>query len=117
MGGDYYFSKVNDRWSETAVGTNAGVTITRTAPTGVHFDSVTGFQCSGDAAALVSLESPSGTVLWRKRFTAAFTFSEAFPLGAIKGAEAAAVLLKISASTTNCEANIQGFTIYRSPKA
>ena len=108
MGGDYYFDKINDRWSATGVGTTAGVTVTKTGATGTSLYSVTGFQCSGDAAAVVTVESPAATVLWRKRFAAAFTMSEAFPLGTIKGAVAADVLVKISASTANCEANLQG---------
>lgn len=83
--------------------------MTHAATTGkVHV--CTSIQASGDAAALVTIESPSGTVLWRKRFSAAFTMSEAFPPGVIQGAGSAAMLVKVSAGTTNTEANIQGFT-------
>lgn len=100
---------VKSRFSATGVGTNAGVTVTQTAPTATNdYYSVTGIQCSGDAAAIVTVESPASTILYRKRFAAAFNMSESFPIGAIKGAAAGAVLVKISASTSNCEANMQG---------
>lgn len=66
---------------------------------------------SGDAACLVTIESPANTVLWRKRFTAAFNDSEAFEPGEITGANGAALLVKISASTSNCEANIEGMAL------
>ncbi len=108
--GDYYFGKVRSRSSGTGVGTTAGVTVTLTAPTGNLAHNATGIQCSGDAAALVTVESPSGTVLYRKRFTAAFNMSESWPLGVMKGALGAAMLVKISASTANCEANVQSLT-------
>lgn len=112
MSGDYYFDKIRDRWSSTGVGTNAGVTVTKTAPSNANFFySVVGIQCSGDAAAVVTIESPAATILWRKRFAAAFTMSETFPLGSMAAAAGQAVLVKISASTANCEANIQGATV------
>ena len=55
----------------TGTGTNAGVTVTKTAPSANKRHFVTGIQCSGDAACVVTVESPSGTELFRKRFTAA----------------------------------------------
>lgn len=90
------------------MGTNAGVTVTHTLTTGANHAEVTGVQGSGDAAALVTIESPAGTAIWRKRFAAAFTFSETLLL---PGAAAQNVLVKISASTANCEANIQGYDV------
>jgi hypothetical protein len=96
-------------WSGTGVGTNAGVTVTKAAVTGQRH-SCAGIQCSGDAAALVTIESPSGTPLFSKRYAAAFTMSEAFPPGALLGSLSGAMLVKISASTSNSEANIQGFS-------
>lgn len=106
----YWEDKVRRRFSGTGVGTTAGVTVTEAAPTsGRH--SVTGIQCSGDAAAVVTIESPASTILYRKRFAAAFNMSEQFPIGAMVGASAGAILVKISASTANCEANIQGVTV------
>lgn len=84
--------------------------MTRAATTG-RTQTCSGIQCSGDAACIVTIESPSATVLWRKRFAAAFTMSEAFPIGEIVGAADAAMLVKVSASTSNSEANIQGFEI------
>lgn len=97
-------------FSGTGAGTNAGVTVTVTAPSATQKTRyVTHIACSGDAAALVTIESPASTVLWRKRFAAAFNMSEHFtvPLPAAAGQD---VLVKISASTSNCEANIIGFT-------
>jgi hypothetical protein len=111
-GGDPFFDKARNRWSGTGVGTNAGVTVTQSAPVANRKLTCSGIQCSGDAAALVTIESPSSTVLWRKRFAAAFTMDATFPIGQIVSAtDAQAMLVKISASTSNCEANIQGFTI------
>ena len=108
---DSFYSKISSRVSGAGVGTTAGATVTLAAPTGAKGYTCAGIQCSGDAAALVTIESPSATVLWRKRFAGAFTMSERFELGNIKGAAAAAMLVKISASTANCEANIQAFVI------
>jgi hypothetical protein len=111
MGGDTYFDKIRTRFNASGVGTNAGVTVTQAAPTSPRRHTCAGIQCSGDGAALITIESPSGTAIWRKRFAAAFSMSETFPLGTVVGADGAALLVKISASTSNCEANIQGATI------
>lgn len=103
-------NRVKDRFQATGVGTTAGVTVTQAAPSDTNsYYSVTGIQCSGDAAAVVTIESPASTVLYRKRFAAAFTLSEKFEPGTLEGAAGQAVLVKISASTANSEANIQGF--------
>lgn len=104
--GDYFYSKDAGRTIASAVGTISGVTATIPAVTGQRLH-CTGIQASGDAAALVTIESPAATVLWRKRFAAAFSVSEAFPLGAVVGAVGQALLVKVSASTANSEANIQ----------
>lgn len=110
-GGDPLFSLAVSRWQEDAVDTDGGgVTATHAAETGL-IHSATGIQCSGDAAALVTIEAPANTILWRKRFTGAFTMSEAFPLGVIRGAAGDAILVKVSAATTNSEANMQGVTL------
>lgn len=90
-----------------AVGTNSGVTATLAAVAGGP-NVVTHISGSGDAAALVTVESPSGTVIWRKRFAAAFTFSENFAYGELESAANTAILVKVSASTSNSEANIAG---------
>lgn len=95
-------------WSATGVGTNAGVTVTHTITTGATNCEVTGIQCSGDAAAVVTIESPAGTKIYQKRFAAAFNMSEGFATPK-KGAASQNVLVKISASTSNCEANIDGY--------
>lgn len=96
-------------WAEDGVGTNAGVTVTHAAAAG-NIHRVAAIQCSGDAAAVVTVESPAATVLYTKRFAAAFNMSEQFPVP-IAGSDGGAVLVKISASTANCEANIQGYTV------
>ena len=57
---------------------------------------------------MVTIESPAGTVLYRKRFAAAFTLSEGFGTPK-KGATGQNILVKNSASTANCEANIDGY--------
>ena len=110
MSGDYFFGKVLARRKGTGAGTSSGVTVTISGVTGqVHC--VTGIEVSGDAAALVTIESPASTILFRKRFAAAFAFSETFPIGTIVAVAATDVLVKISASTSNCEANIQVLSI------
>ena len=108
--GDYYYNKDAGRGAATAVGTSGGATATVTGTSGQK-QHATGIQCSGDAAALVTVESPSGTVLWRKRFAAAFSVSEAWGLGSIVGSSGGDMLVKISASTSNSEANIQTIKI------
>jgi hypothetical protein len=109
--GDFYFGKVEERWqSSTATTTTGGLTLTKAAPSdALDYYAVTSIQASGDAAAVVSLESPSGTTIWRKRFSAAFTMSETFPPGTVIGAAGQAVLGKVSANTTNAEINVQGY--------
>ena len=97
-------------FNASGVGTNAGVTVTQAAASDALKKAlVTAIQCSGDAACLVTVESPAATVIWRKRFAAAFTHSEVFDTPLL-GAIGQAILVKISASTANCEANMQGYT-------
>ena len=111
MAGDYFFGKISKRFSGTATGTNAGVTLTQAAGGAGKRHNCWGIECSGDAAAVVTVESPASTILFQKRFSAAFTMSESFPPGTIMGSDNGAMLVKISASTSACEANIQGVTI------
>lgn len=111
MAGDYYFDKIRDRNSATAAGTTAGVSATVASPGTTEKLVCTGIQCSGDIAAIVTVESPASTVIWRKRFSAAFTMSETFVLGTVVGAQNQAMIAKVSASTTNSEANIQAVAI------
>lgn len=96
-------------FSDTGAGTNAGVTVTETGAANKR-KFCTGIQMSGDAAALVTVESPAGTVLWQKRYAAAFDDSADFHVAPLKGAVGSDMLVKISASTSHCEANIQGYT-------
>lgn len=105
--GDAFFEYDAGRYLTTAAGTNAGVSATIAAVTGKKLDCL-GIQCSGDLAALVTIESPASTVLWQKRFAAAFTLSERFDPGTVVGGSGSALLVKISASTSHCEANIEG---------
>lgn len=99
-------NKVRGSAQGTGVGTNAGVTVTLTGLAGQVF-SVRGIQVSGDAAAIVTVESPASTVLYRRRIAAAGSLAETWDIGQLKGASGADVLVKISASTANCEASIQ----------
>lgn len=107
-----YINRAKGAFQASAVGTNAGVTTTQAAPSllGDRY-TVTGIQCSGDAAAIVTIESPASTILYRKRFAAAFNMSERFEPGTLNAAPGAAVLVKVSASTSNSEACIQGFRL------
>jgi hypothetical protein len=109
-GGDPLLGWIIHRVSGTGVGTNAGVTVTLAADSGLVY-CVTGIQVSGDLAALVTIESPVGTVIWRTREVGAFTRPWVFPPGLLQGAMGAATAVKISASTANCEANIQAFSV------
>lgn len=59
----------------------------------------------------MTVESPAGTVLYKKRFAAAFNVSENFLGAPLVGATSQNILVKISASTSNCEANIQGYDV------
>lgn len=105
----YFFDRRAARqFQSSGVGTNEGVTVTQAA-SGSRTYACTGIQCSGDAAALVTIESPASTVLYRKRFAAAFNVSERFDVP-IVGAQGQAIRVVISASTSNCEANIQGIS-------
>lgn len=107
-------SKGYAEWSVTgAVSASGGATVTKAAPADVAFNRAhvcTNIQCSGDAAALVTVESPANTILWRQRFAAAFNMSQQFDTG-LEGAPDQAMLVKISANTTNAEANMQGYTV------
>lgn len=113
MAGDALFDKIKERFAVSAADTNGGgVTAAKAAPSNEdHRYVVTAIQCSGDAAALVTIESPASTVLFRKRFAAAFVMSETFAPGTIEGAAGAAVQVVVSAGTTNSEANLQGYRI------
>lgn len=110
--GDPVLATIVDRSSASAVGTNAGVSATiSTIGTAGLTICPTGIQCSGDAAAVVTIESPASTVIYRKRFAAAFNMSETFYPGTLPGAAQQACLVKVSASTSNCEANIQAIVV------
>ena len=110
MASDYHISKATKFWKETGVGTNAGVTVTHTGVTG-RVSVCQKIDLSGDLAALVTVESPAATILWRKRYTAAYQDSVSFPNGCYIGTSGGDLLVKISASTLNCEANIAGYEI------
>ena len=106
MAGDSMLAKLGPRAVATNTGTNAGVSATQAAPGVNKALMCLAIQVSGDAAALVTIESPASTVLWRQRFAGAFALAEEFAPGAIVGAANAAMLVKVSASTSNSEANI-----------
>lgn len=109
-GGDPLLGWIIERMSATAVGTAGGVTATLAARPGLII-CPTAIQVSGDAACLVSIQSPSGTTIWRMRFTGAFTWTQPFAPATLRGDLSAAVLLVISASGANCEANIQAVSL------
>lgn len=92
-----------------AVAASGGVAASAAAPT-VGQSMVTGIQYSSDAACLVTIESPIGTVIWRKRHAAAVANSENFGNSPLPAVAKATVQVKVSASTSNAEANIQGYT-------
>lgn len=110
--GDPATASIQGRFRQNAVGTNTGATATITHPgaSGITL-CVTGIEVSGDAACVVTIESPASTVLFTLRFAAAFVQTVTFWPGTMPGAPAADVLVKISASTTHCEANIQAVSI------
>jgi len=99
---------VGQLWQEDAVGTSAGVTATKTASSDNLKHYVTGVQCSGDGAATVIIKQGT-TVIYTKRFAAAFVMSEDFRVPLVSAVNAL-VSCAISASTTNSEANMQGYT-------
>jgi hypothetical protein len=100
--------RIQNPWNQTGIGTTAGVTVTKTG-VATKRQCVSHVSGSGDAAAVVTIESPAATILWRKRFAAAFTFSENLPDEVYMAAEGADILAKISASTANSELNLSGY--------
>lgn len=71
---------------------------------------LTGIQASSDAAAVVTVESPTGTTIWYKRFAAAFAFSDTFQTP-VKGVPGGALVVKVSAGTSHCEIDAQGYLL------
>lgn len=88
-----------------AEGTNAAVVSTVAAPAAgkSHYltDVTVGFSAAPAAAQVVQVESPSGTVLWRRRIglTAPFIWEQGFNRP-IKGADGAALIVRLPASGT-----------------
>lgn len=110
--GDHFYGKVRGRVSATSVSTSGGVILTQAAPSDtVRNYCVAGIQTSSDAACIVTIESPLSTVIWRKRFAAAHNVSERFETGTLNGAVNAALVVRVSASTSNCEANLQALIV------
>lgn len=106
MAGDPMLAKLGPRAVATNTGTNSGVSATQATPGTSKALVCLSIQCSSDAAALVTIESPANTVLWQQRFAGAFALAEEFPFVGIVGASNQAMLVKVSASTAHCEANI-----------
>jgi hypothetical protein len=93
-------------WQANAQGTTAGVTLTQAAPTAVGRKHVLEkFEAYGDAAAIVTVESPAATLLWKEQFAGAFNIERTLD---IEGAKDQALLVKISASTAFCGVNAEG---------
>ena len=102
---------VGQLWQVDGVGTNSGVTVTKAAASGAtlgqkHY--IRAIQVSGDAAATVILKQGT-TVIFTIRYAAAFVDSIPFPVPLVSAANAL-VSCAISASTSNSEANMQGYT-------
>ena len=93
-------------------GTTSGgaISASQAAVTGEKFV-CTGITASGDAACLVTIESPSGTALYKQRYASAFTLNLEFSHPSIVGAIGQALILKVSAATTNAEGYIRGYAI------
>jgi hypothetical protein len=99
-------------WNETGTGTTSGATVIHQDTNLVNTHLVASMAVSGDTACVVTIESPAGTVLWRARFAAAFDRYYTFPPKVIRSASASGLIqVKISASSANCEATINGYTI------
>lgn len=93
-------------WQDSpAEGNNAAVVSTVAAPAAgkAHYlTSVTvGYSAAPAATQVVQIESPSGTVIWKRRIstTAPFIWEQIFPRG-IKGATAQAIIVRLPASGT-----------------
>lgn len=112
MASTYFENKAKSYFRATGADTDGGgITVTQAAPSNaLHKYAVTDITASGDAAALVTVESPASTVLWRIRFAAAFTLNRTFDTPII-GADGQAILIKVSAGTTNTEATIAGYSV------
>lgn len=109
MATDEYIIRGGPRVLGTGAGTNAGVSVTNSAVTGKSHR-VCHISGSGDAAATVTIEMPAGTIKWRQKYAAAFTFGHNFA-PALQAPGSTDVVLKISASTSSCEANLHTFPV------
>jgi len=101
-------------FSATAAGTNAGASATQAAGGAYTEHFVTSFGGHTDTDSIVTVESPAATILWQSSIDISvdgtafnFYFGER---GIPCGANGAAVG-KIATSTTDCQANITGYTI------
>jgi len=97
----------------TAVGTGSGATATQAAITNTTFVA-TSISGHTDTDAVITIESPAGTVLWQQALDVT---AEGFKFGEsglhIRGADRAAIVGKISASTTDAQVNINGYNEVR----
>src|SRR5690348_16087377 len=94
-------------WALTGTGTTAGVSITHT-PDIEATPVATSLEASSDAAAVLTVESPTGTPIFQLRFAAAFAVEIPFTAG-LPGATGKTMTAKVSASTAHSEVNLQGF--------
>lgn len=104
------------KWTATAAGTNAGGSATKAAEAGKRHivTSIMGF---GDKDGAVTIESAAGTVLaeWLWDISAEFGAAITYPKWAyggieVTGAKGAAIVGKLSASTTDSRITITGYT-------
>jgi hypothetical protein len=94
-------------WAGNVQGTNAGVTFTQAAPTVAGRKHVADrVEAYGDAAAVLTIESPAATIIYKEQFAAAFN-RDVTELD-VEGAKDQALVVKISASTAFCGVNVEG---------
>lgn len=76
------------------------------APGVGHYNCIDSVVADSDAAALVTVESPAGTVLWQSKIAANTRLDKSWPAGEfIRGAENAVVRVKVSTGTVNIAAS------------
>jgi len=100
------------RWSETgAVASGGGALAVSHAAETNRTHVASSIDISGDAASLIQINSPVGTVLWTVRYSAAFADGFDFADGYLTGAVGQLLRVRIASSTSTCEANMSGYTV------
>jgi hypothetical protein len=101
----------NQVFSATAAGTNSGATATQAADAD-HTYVITGISGHGDADSAWTVESPAGTILWEGKKDVSV---EGLPFASgeivVPCGKGAAAIGKISASSSDCQITVWGYTI------